>query len=252
MFFSDSINYSVKDFDDRMFKTLSNIHITPYQYRTMYINQGDTIAKIIKRDGLNGRRAAILTNKKYSRKDTILLKEALNYFHIEDAYIYNYLPSKVYVMPDDLICTYSYHDGFSKQFFFWDEANDEDRFSIGEVHVLKIDDGKLFTKYRTNKYLTNKEILQIKQNKLSAKWKSVIYFYAPYENKKDYASIHYNETKKEYTIFMFNEKKTYTYNVSKKLGIVITIKTMHWKVKKIDFLFFCFLFYTEYSVKVSY
>lgn len=42
-----------------------------------------------------------------------------------------------------------------------------------------------------------------------------MYFYTPNDDKKDYASIHYNKEKNEYTIFMFNEKKTYIYNVSK-------------------------------------
>ena len=228
MFFGDSSNFFIseelknemgkefRNFEQTHFKVLSNIHITPYQYRTEYINKGDTIAKIIKRSELDGRKAAILTNKEYIRRDTTLLLEAIKYLNADEVYIFDSIPSKLYVVDEDLINAYSYYRGFTNEFFFWNEASDdENKFVINGAHVRNVRDDRLYTKYWTNRFLTNKEILQIKQEKISSKWKTVVYFYIPYEYDKDYASIHYNKDRKEYTIFMFNEKKTYTYNVSK-------------------------------------
>ena len=212
MFFNDSIQYFISEelkewenFDEStVFNAYARLHITPYQYRMSYVSGSDTIAKIIKRSEFNGRKAAILTNKRYNRKDTVLLKEAIQFLNIDEAYIFDSIPSKVYVINDDLINAYSYYRDFNNQFFFWNEAAKEDKFFINGAHVRNVRDDKLFTKYWTNRFLTSKEILKIKQEKQSAKWKNVVYFYIPYEYNKDYASIHYNKEKKEYTIFMFN------------------------------------------------
>lgn len=227
MFFGDSSNFFIseelkkgmgkefRNFEQTNFKVHSNIHITPYQYRTEYINKGDTIAKIIKRSESDGRKAAILTNKKYIRRDTTLLLEAIKYLNADEVYVFDSIPSKLYVVDEDLINAYSYYRAFTNEFFFWYEASDENKFFINGAHVRNVRDDRLYTKYWTNRFLTNKEILQIKQDKISSKWKTVVYFYIPYEYDKEYASIHYNKERNEYTIFMFNEKKTYTYSVSK-------------------------------------
>ena len=214
MFFGDSLYYLKQNIENKMLETFSDIHIVPYQYRTTYIYEKDTIMKIIKRNELDGWCGDVVTNKKYNRQDTALLRKALEYLNITDAYIYDFIPSKTYATSDDLICVYSHYNGSSKTFFFWDEANGENKFIINGKHVLKCGEDKLFTKYRTDKFLTNKEILQIKQEKSSARRKTVVYFYPPYEYEKDYASVTYNEKKNEYTIFMFNERKTYTYDNS--------------------------------------
>ncbi len=228
MFIGDSSNYFIseemkelvnsKDWELSRLKVNTEFHITPYQYRTAYVNNnGDTIAKIIKRNALDGREAAILTDKRYTRRDTTTLIEAIKYLNADEVYIFDSIPSKLYVTNEDLINAYSYYRGFTNEFFFWNEAADENRFSINGANVMNVRDDRLYTKYWTNRFLTNEEILQIKQEKNSSKWKTVVYFYIPYEYDKEYASIHFNKNKNEYTIFMFNEKKTYTYNVSKKL-----------------------------------
>lgn len=158
-----------------------------------------------------------MTDKRYTRRDTTTLIEAIKYLNADKVYIFDSIPSKLYVTNEDLINAYSYYRGFTNEFFFWNEAADENRFSINGANVMNVRDDRLYTKYWTNRFLTNEEILQIKQEKNSSKWKTVVYFYIPYEYDKEYASIHFNKNKNEYTIFMFNEKKTYTYNVSKKL-----------------------------------
>lgn len=221
MFIGDSLFYFIseemKDRGYTLYNSPTEMRIAPYQYRNEYVNNGDTIARIIKRDISDGRKAAILTDKKYSRKDTTLLKKIIDFFYLDKVYIWDSISTKIYFAfeEDEIFNAYSFYQRFTDEFFFWDEATEENRFSINGAHVLNIGDSRLFIKYRTNRFLTSREILQIKQEKLNAKWKDVVYFYTPNDDKKDYASIHYNKEKNEYTIFMFNEKKTYIYNASK-------------------------------------
>lgn len=79
MFIGDSLFYFIseemKDRGYTLYNSPTEMRIAPYQYRNEYVNNGDTIARIIKRDISDGRKAAILTDKKYSRKDTTLLKK---------------------------------------------------------------------------------------------------------------------------------------------------------------------------------
>ena len=136
MFFGDSLYYLKQNIENKMLETFSDIHIVPYQYRTTYIYEKDTIMKIIKRNELDGWCGDVVTNKKYNRQDTALLRKALEYLNITDAYIYDFIPSKTYATSDDLICVYSHYNGSSKTFFFWDEANGENKFIINTILII--------------------------------------------------------------------------------------------------------------------
>jgi len=102
-----------------------------------------------------------------------------------------------------------------KKFLFIENIHQGDFFSIDSVNVIKAVDKPLAVKFFTNKYLTKEQILRLKRNNNIGDDKNIYFYLYNDWDKEDYASIHYFNGTNEYVIYMFNEKKTYTYNVSK-------------------------------------
>ena len=123
MFIGDSLFYFIseemKDRGYTLYNSPTEMRIAPYQYRNEYVNNGDTIARIVKRDISDGRKAAILTDKKYSRKDTTLLKKIIDFFYLDKAYIWDSISTKIYFAfeEDEIFNAYSFYQRFTNEFF---------------------------------------------------------------------------------------------------------------------------------------
>lgn len=210
MLFFDSLRASLAEnnWEDAYPET----HITPFQYRKFYIENNDTIAKALNRTYYSGKTAHLITNKRYSPKDSLILKRCIDSLGLYEAFFYDSIPQKTISCKEERVFCYSYYL-WNNKLFFWDNIDTEDEFVIDDIRFEKYKDTNLSVSFVTNKYLTKEQILKV--NEREYLHNKILYFYHPSDFKKDYASIIYNKTRKEYNIFMFNEKRTYTYNIEK-------------------------------------
>lgn len=181
--------------------------IVPYEYRKEYNNANKNIhSKVLERDGYSG---SIYTHIRYHDKDSLLLIDIMDSLGISFAQFYD----KKIENPKLIDCYATYSP--IKKFLFIENIHQGDFFSIDSVNVIKAVDKPLAVKFFTNKYLTKEQILRLKRNNNIGDDKNIYFYLYNDWDKEDYASIHYFNGTNEYVIYMFNEKKTYTYNVSK-------------------------------------
>lgn len=181
--------------------------IVPYEYKTEYKNANKNIySKVIERDGYSG---SIYTHVRYHEKDSLILINIMDSLGISFAQFYD----KIIEHPKLIDCYATYSP--IKRFFFLENIHQGDFFSIDSVNVIKSMEKPLAVKFFTNKYLSKEQILRLKENNNIGNEKNIyFYLYNDWEG-KDYASMHYIKGANEYVIYMFNEKKTYTYNINK-------------------------------------
>lgn len=201
----DIAKYLKQDYKNYM----AEYNFVPYEYRNEYVTEkGDTIAKFLWRDGTHGH---LYTPQKYTSKDTLLLSDIFKYLGLTSCFLYD---KPITIRLESHMDSYSKYD-LNDGFLFLDEVHSGVFFSIDSVTIKKDKETDLYRRYITNKCLSHEQALEvINRNKLSEK-QNIVNFYLPYE-KQDYASIQYSSNNNTYIFYMFNEKKTYEYDINSK------------------------------------